>query len=74
MTLQQTRATPAAEIKGDQAELNQQNILTSGICPKKPEPHHRTEQWNIKNLEKKCSANLYPKSIPLLITEVHHPH
>lgn len=29
MALQQTRAAPAAEIKGDQAELNQQNILTS---------------------------------------------
>lgn len=60
MTLQQTRATPAAEIKGDQAELNQQNILTSGICPKKPEPHYRTEQWNIKNLEKKMFSKLIP--------------
>lgn len=28
MALQQSRATPAAEIKGDQVELNQQNILT----------------------------------------------
>lgn len=28
MALEQTRATPAAEIKGDQAGLNQQNILT----------------------------------------------
>lgn len=52
MALQQTRATPAAEIKGDQAELNQQNILTSGICPKNPS--HTTELSNgtLKTLKK----------------------
>lgn len=52
MALQQTRATPAAAIKGDQAELNQQNILTSGICPKNPS--HTTELSNgtLKTLKK----------------------
>lgn len=34
MALQQVRATPAAEIKGDQAELNQQNILTLVLSKK----------------------------------------
>lgn len=73
MALQQMRATPAAEIKGDWAELNSKTSSLQ-LCPKKPEPHYRAEQWDINNLEKKFSANLYPKSIPLLITEAHHPH
>lgn len=59
MALQQTRATPAAEIKGDQAELNSKTSSLQ-LCPKKPEPHCRTEQWEINSLEKKFFSKLIP--------------
>lgn len=55
MALQQMRATPAAEIKGDQAELNQQNSLTSTNL------NHTTELSNatLTALKKYFSANLW---------------
>lgn len=72
MALQQTRATPAAEIKGDQAELNQQKSYFSFV---QTNLNHTTElsDGTLTTLTKYFSANLHPESIPLLVTETHHP-
>lgn len=61
MALEQTRATPAAEIKGDQAGLNQQNILTLVLSKQTWTTLHN---WAINNLGKAFLNNLIPWKCP----------